>query len=542
MADLENAPTDADLPEEEVVAAPTDAPSEVPTASPPSAEDDRASRRVGSGKGRAITLVSLRVVRGLVGAAAAVVVIGAVGLVPLPTIGIEPLAVTVEPEPADLLQLCAGSLLRLGDDTGANAGQATAVGTPTLTVGADGGAATTVPLPQSDAGTGGTTQAPAVLGLEASPDAALGGAQSQTSSGAGGLAGLAATGCAEPTSSTWLVGGAATVGRTTLLLIANPTAVAAEVAIHMWGESGAITAPGMAGIDVGPGEQRVLPLAGFAPGIAAPIVHVEARGGQVVAALQTSVIRVLDPGGLDMIGAVAPPATESVVPAVRIFDELGVSSALGLADHEDLEAIARVGNPGEVDATVEVSVLPTVADGAATSFEISVPAGTVTDVQLSSALELGAAPFSDGTYSVEFHSDAPVVTAVRASTTPAPAAGVDGVPQPGPVDLAWFASAVPLHDDVVIAVADAPAPVLVAVNPENAERVLLLEPIGGGEPITLVLPPARAASVALERDTAYRVTDAEGVRIGVTFAATGRLAGYTVRSPREADGAIVVRP
>jgi len=92
------------------------------------------------------------------------------------------------------------------------------------------------------------------------------------------------------------------------------------------------------------------------------------------------------------------------------------------------------------------------------------------------------------------------------------------------------------------AVADAPAPVLVAVNPENAERVLLLEPIGGGEPITLVLPPARAASVALERDTAYRVTDAEGVRIGVTFAATGRLAGYTVRSPREADGAIVVRP
>lgn len=523
MADLENAPTDADLPEE-------------------SAEEDQPQRRTGSGMARAITLVSLRVVRGLIGAAAAVVVIATVGLVPLPTVSIEPLAVTVEPEPADLLQLCPGSLLRLGDDTGANAGQASAVGTPTLTIDADGGSVTTTPLPQSDAGTGGTPQAPAALGLAAAPDAALGGAQSQASSGAGGLAGLAATACAEPTSSAWLAGGAATVGRTTLLLVANPTAVAAEVSIRMWGESGEVTAPGMAGIDVGPGEQRVLPLAGFAPGIASPIVHVEARGGQVVAALQTSVIRVLDPGGLDVVGAVAAPAMESIVPAVRIFDELGVSSALGLADHEDLEAIARIGNPGDADATVEVSVLPTVADGAATSFEITVPAGTVTDVPLSSALELGAAPFPDGSYSVQFRADAPVVTAVRASTTPDPAAGADGVPQPGPVDLGWFTSAVPLRGDVVIAVADAPDPVLVAVNPENVERTLLLEPLDGGEPLAVVLPPARAASVALERDTGYRVTDAEGVRIGVTFATTGRLAGYTVRSPRQADGPIVVRP
>src|SRR5690606_24170012 len=73
------------------------------------------------GMGRTVTVISLRVVRGLAGMAAAAAVIAAVGLVPLPTLGITPLATTVEPEPADLLALCPGATLRLGDETGANA-------------------------------------------------------------------------------------------------------------------------------------------------------------------------------------------------------------------------------------------------------------------------------------------------------------------------------------------------------------------------------------------------------------------------------------
>jgi len=295
-------------------------------------------------------------------------------------------------------------------------------------------------------------------------------------------------------------------------------------------------------IEVKPGEQRVLPISGFAPGIVSPIVHVEARGGQVVSALQTSVIRVLDPGGVDVVGAGSSPATTTVVPAVRIYDELGVSSSLGLSDREDLEAVARVGNPGDADATVEVSLLPTTERGAATSFEIEVPAGTVTDVPLSSAQELGAAPFPDGSYSVVFASDVPVVAAVRTSTTPVPTESRAGEPQPGPVDLAWFSSSPALRGDALVAVADAPRPVLVAVNPDNVERTLTLEPVDGGDAIELVLPPARTAAVSLVPGAGYLVRDAEGVRIGVTFASSGRIAGYTVRSPREADTAIVIRP
>src|SRR5690349_12313588 len=101
MADLENTPTDDGLPAE--LAKNQDAQDAVvqeDTAQEDAVQEDAVQEdtaqapadappaRTGSGRGRGstITLVSLRVVRGLVGAAAAALVIGAVGLVPLPTV------------------------------------------------------------------------------------------------------------------------------------------------------------------------------------------------------------------------------------------------------------------------------------------------------------------------------------------------------------------------------------------------------------------------------------------------------------------------
>src|SRR5690606_426684 len=199
------------------------------------------------------------VVRGLAGLAAAAAVIAAVGLVPLPTLGITPLATTVEPEPADLLALCPGAALRLGDETGANAGKPFTVGRPELTVASEGVVARE-PLARSDADGGGSDRAPTLLRVAPSDAAALAAAQAQQLDGEGDLRGLAVTGCAEPTSSAWLVGGATTLGRTTLLLLANPTPVEAEVEVEMWGDAGPISAPGMTGIAVPASGQRVLAL------------------------------------------------------------------------------------------------------------------------------------------------------------------------------------------------------------------------------------------------------------------------------------------
>jgi hypothetical protein len=525
--------------EEEAV----EAPAEPDAAAEPEREPAPHSSVSTPGMGRTVTVISLRVVRGLAGMAAAAAVIAAVGLVLLPTIGVTPLATTVTPEAADLLALCPGATLRLGDETGANAGQPFSVGAPDLTV-ASTGTPARAPLTRSDADSGGTNRAPMLLRLPPSDDAVLVAAQSQNldGDGDGGLRGLAVAGCAEPTSSAWLVGGATTVGRSTLLLLANPTSVEAEVEVTMWGESGRVMAPGMKGIAVPANGQRVLALSGFAPDLASPMVHVEARGGQIVAALQTSVTRVLDPGGVDFVAAGTAPSREVVIPAVRIADAAGVASSLGLEGYEDLEAIVRVGNPGEETALVEVSVTPTTEQGTATSFQLQVPAGQAVDTALASALELGAEPFADGSYTVTLHADSPVVGAVRASTSPAPTTDADGDLQPSGADLAWFASASGLSGDVAIAVADADAPVLVAAATDRAAHTLTLTPIDGGDAITLEVPGTGSVAVALERDTGYLLSGSKGVAVAVTFAAPGELGGYSITSPRAADSPIVIRP
>jgi hypothetical protein len=533
-------PEAAEIDAPEIDAPEVEAPeAEVPavTDAPAAPEPAEAS---GPGLGHAVTIISLRVVRGLAGMAAAAAVIAAVGLVPLPTIGITPLASTVEPKPADLLAVCPGAVVRLGDETGANAGRAFPVGTPEVTVVSDGGTPSRTPL-ASDTEGGGSAQAPTLVRLAPSDDAVLAAAQSQ-SLDKGGLHGLAAAGCAEPTSSAWLVGGATTVGRTTVLLLANPTEVEAEVEVSMWGESGAVTAPGMKGITVPAGGQRVLALSGFAPDLVSPIVHVEARGGQVVAALQASVTRVLDPGGLDLVSAGAAPARELVIPAVRIADAEGVASSLGFEGYEDLEAVVRIGNPGDATATVEVSVVSTTEGGPATSFQLQVPPGQVSDTSLATALPLGAEPFTDGSYTVTLRADLPVVAGVRTSTIPAPTTGADGELQPGGADLAWFASASGLTNESTIAVAHAPGAVLVAASTDGAAHTLTLTPVDGGEDISVDVPATGSTATRLDGDTGYLLRGAEGVAAGLSFAGTGRLAGYPLVAPRAADSPIVIRP
>jgi hypothetical protein len=494
------------------------------------------------GVGRRVTLVSLRIVRGLVGTAAAAVVVAAVGLVPLTTLGVEPLGTLVEPAPADLLMACPGALLRLGDDTGANAGQVFPVGRADVTVASHPSGVEQTPLTGGDAAGSAGGQAPSALRLAASDDATLTAAQQQAADGAGDLRGLAATGCVEAGSSAWFVGGATTVGRTAILQLVNPTAVDADVTLELWGESGPVSAPGMSGITVPAGGRIALPLSGFAPDLVSPVVHVEARGGQVAGWLQTSVVRVLDAGGVDLVSTGTAPAREAVIPGVRLFDTTGVASSLGIDGFDDLEAVVRLGNPGDAPAHVEVSLALAATGGVTSSFEVTVDPGVVGDTPLASALELGADPLPDGEYLVSVRSDEPIVAGVRTSTIPVPTTDAEGGLVASTADLAWFASASPLDADAVLAVADAADPVLVAVATDGEPHTLRLEPIAGGEPIAVAVPASGPVAVPLDADTGYRIRDAGGVAAALSFAAAGQLAGYPLSSPRASDSPLLVRP
>lgn len=547
MADLDNPPADGDdvdgLAEstestETTEAVDAAAEGDVAGAPEPSGEpelvdaapDQHGADNHGADRARTAAIASLRVVRGLVGVGLAAALAAAVGLVAAPSASIDTLSVVVDPQQSDLLRACPGPLLRLGDAGGGNAAQTFAVGSPEITISSLGGDPSTSPLGADGAATS--------LILAAGDDAALAGTQSQRASGRDGLAGLAIASCTEPTSSSWLMGGATTVGRTALLVLTNPTEVPADVTVKMWGENGPISAPGMSGLRVAPGGQRVIPLSGFATDLVAPMVHIDARGGQVTATLQTSVIRVIEPGGVDIVTAGSAPSGYVVVPAVRISDSAGVSGALGRIDHEDLDAIARIGNPGSTDADVEVSVRSATPGGVGTSFVVPVPAGQVVQMSLSAGFALGEGPLPDGSYTVSFVSDEPIVAAVRASTTPAVADGAEA----GPVDLAWFASASALRGDTLITTARAGDPVLVIDNPDAAARIVSVEPQDGSSPQQVEVPASGSAAVALAPGTGYLLRGVDATRIGVSYAETGLLSAQTVRPTRQAESSIVVRP
>ncbi|MEO8529380.1 MAG: DUF5719 family protein [Pseudolysinimonas sp.] len=504
-------------------------------------------------------VIGARIVTGAIASGVALVVVAAVGLIPLPTFSAEPRAATIQPAAADQVRVCPGAAVRLGDETGGQADSAFAIGAPTVISAAVEGQLGAAPLPNSDAGSGGTSAAPQVLRVPPSEGALLAGAQSQDVD-APDFHGLTSAVCAEPSGSIWLVGGALAVGRTTLLMVANPTDVDSQVSLEIWGEHGAVTAPGMAGIQVAAGTQVTLSLAGFAPGLVSPVVHVTARGGRVVADLQQSIVRGLDAVGVETIGGSADPSMAVVVPGVRILDAVGTARASALADWQDVIAAVRIATPGGVDATVTVRVVPETAGVLGASFNISVPAGTVVELPLDSEAEAETVDgsggdtsgngseelrFGDGRYTVFIDSDQPVVAGVRATTAEDSASNSDTVDSSStvvpPSDFAWFSSTPALGDTTLITVPNAPEPVISIVNPGSDDvQAELTSRAGGSVPIQLLVPAGGTVSVVVPPGSSYLLTGGTGLGVAVTSAAPGQLAAFVVSSPRPVSGPIVI--
>lgn len=486
--------------------------------------------------------VGARLAGGTVAAGAAVVVVLGVALLPLPGRLAEPRTITVEPAPAAQQRVCPGAAMRFGDESGAQADVAFAIGSPDVEGGVVDGALERSRLTGVDAGAG-ASAAPETLRVPPGDGSLVAGAQLQEVD-APDFRGLTAAACGEPSGSSWLVGGATTVGRTTSVLLANPTDVPAQVSLAVYGETGPVSGPGMSGIDVPAGGQTVVSLAGVAPGLVSPVVHVTARGGRVVATLQHSVVRGLDAVGVETVGAGADPAPSLVVPGVRIADTVGTGRASALPGWEDIEPVVRIGVPGDEPATVTVRVVPE-GDAVGASFEVEVEPGHVSEVTLFAGPqgEGDTNALADGAYSVFLDADVPVVAGVRASTA------VDTGQDAGPSDLfaapasdlAWFAAAPALDDSVLLVVPDGPDPLVTVANPTAEEATLELVPQSGGAAIPLVVPAGRAASVAVAPG-GYLVSGTGGLSASVSLAGPGMLASFAISPPRPVAGPVVVHP
>ncbi len=512
-------------------------------------------------------VIGARIASGTVAAGVAAVVIAAIALLPLPTLGPQPRTVTVAPAPADQVRVCPGATMRVGDETGGSTDSVFAIGAATSTGVVDGdvvdggvvegddvegGELERARLTSADPAAS-PASAPEVLRTPPGDGALVAGAQSQDVD-ASDFRGLAVASCAEPSGSIWLVGGAMTVGRSTLLLLANPTDVPSRVSLEIFGEDGRVSAPGMSGIDVPANGQRVLSLAGFAPGVASPIVHVTARGGRVVADLQQSIVRGLDAVGVETIGGGADPTESLVVPGVRIVDTVGTNRASALADWQDVRPAIRLAVPGDAGGQATVRVVPETPGAVGTSFEVELEPGTVVEMPLDFGAPEGGVPdaaeedrprgLEDGIYTVFVDAEVPVVAGVRASTAvdSGEESAPDAILDAPDSDLAWFAAAPPLGEEALIVVPAAPSPLVSIVNPTADDVDIELAPrAAGGEPTLVAIPAGGSLSIPVDPG-AYLLWGAQGLSIAVTFAAPGALAAIVVSPARPVAGSLVVHP
>jgi hypothetical protein len=489
--------------------------------------DSRAQTPQRSPKGSAGAAVRLggRLAAGLVVGVGAVAVVLASAVIPAPTLGAAPEAIAVTPVPTTQQLACAGSVLRLGSATGENATSTTPLGTPSTTRGATEGEATIAVLDTPDGGNKGIGAPSIVSAVGENSTSRLAGAQSQYVS-LGDFRGLAASTCSRPSSDVWLVGGATTTGRTTLLTLSNGGTLASTVTLELWGDEGRIDAPGTSGIVVPARSQRVLSMAGFAPGRTAIAVHLTSHGGPIGANLQQSIVRGIDPGGVEILGPVATPATMTVIPGVVVTGSTVVETNLGRAGYDDLSTIVRAMAAGGAATTATVSIVPETPGLDGASFEMDLPADTVVDVPVEG--------LGDGSYTVVVTAEEPVVAAVRTSAMLDAALG-------GTTDVAWFIAAPALAADGFLAIAPGPTPQLHIANPGTATAKLSVHERGGATS-TVTVPAGSAVVIDVEGSGIYSISGADGLFASVSYTGAGQLASYVVDNSTTPELPVKVYP
>nr|WP_255480421.1 DUF5719 family protein [Quadrisphaera sp. RL12-1S] len=263
-----------------------------------------------------------------------------------------------------------------------------------------------------------------------------GAATSVTTSG--DLRGLSTPACAAPQEQTWLVGGGTGVGRSTRLVLADAAQTPTTVDVTVLTATGAQQPSALQGLSLGPGEQRSVLLEGVLESVVdsasaggaastsgAPLaVQVRSSAGPVASWLVESVLHGLVPGGTEVVGPAAAPATSLVVP--------------GIAATGSQPAVLRLANPGTDPVVARFAVVG--ASGA------SVPAGTApaTAVPPQSVVDVPLPGLPSGGVALSVQADGPVLAGVRTDTAPTG----DGT-QPG--DLAWTAATPPLSGPTLVA-------------------------------------------------------------------------------------------
>lgn len=448
---------------------------------------------------------------------AAAVAIAGVGIVlaPWPGLAQEPVALTAAPPATASVATCGGPLLAAGRDSAA-ASAVTDAAPQSVTAGAsDGSTPTSVSLTAATvAGGAGPVSVTAEPVDDVRTDVAgAGAAQIEASD----LRGFAASACTRAAMESWLVGGSGATGAADLVVLANPGEVAARVTLTIYGAEGATTPAAGADVRIAAGTQRVIPLAALALGEASPVIQVTASEAPVRASLQTSITRILLPGGVDQVTATVAPVPDLVIPGVQ------VAEAPGAADASNVPALLRMLSPQAAG-----SAIITVWNGSGQVGE----AQTVEYIA-GVPLELDLTGLAIGSYTVRVGSSSPITGAVWSTTGFGEGA-----------DFAWFVAADDLTAPALVAVAAGPSPSLqLSSSSTEAEIVDVVSDAGAGESRQVTVPAGGDATVTVDSGQVYQIVPGTGgVRAAVAYTAGGQLAGYPVSASDIAAASIAVFP
>ncbi|GAA4175588.1 DUF5719 family protein [Gryllotalpicola koreensis] len=464
-----------------------------------------------------LTRAGVRVLAGAAGLAASAVVALAAFTLPLPSAHAQPASRTVTPVPASASVACPGGLLSLG--AGGSAGSTAALtllGESTVVSGGGSGTPSAVALKAVDA-SGSSPQAFELPAKGAGAEPLLAAAES-TSVRTEEVRGLAAANCAQPDFEQWLVGGATSLGATTLVVLGNPGDVAATVEIDAYSEQGLAEAAGGKGILVQPHTQQVVPLSGLVPNATATVVRVTSTGGTVSAQLQESEISGVTPQGAEWIGPGASPAKKLVIPGA-VVDTTGIKGATATDDGDGGVPVLRVLPAGTKDAKLTIGVKADKGGSGGTATTSTVSHGVVSEIPLE---HLG-----NGTYTVTVESTEPVVAAVHTGTVDAKTGS----------DFAWYAAAPALSGAVALPVAPGPAATLHLANTSGAAVTVKLAGPGGG---SIAVPAGASISRGLKSSGVLTTSDAQGLYASISYKTKGQLAAYVVYPTSTSASALTV--
>lgn len=420
-----------------------------------------------------------------------------------PGIENEAAQVSVRPTAGDTTLVCSGSFRAIGRDV-QNAQQMSSAGEPALTVDSNG--------PRADS----EIAAPDVVDATTGPKRFVGSAEPGGTSlvaasesitlAAGDLSGLAASACREPRTESWLLGGTVETGTSDLILLSNPGDVTATATLTVFGTEQAPTTT-----LVPAGTQIAVPLASIAAGLQQPVVRITAAGAPLRAVLQSSLIRTLDPSGIDLQDTAGVPSTAATFAGVQVVTDASDS---------------------------EVTVLRLMATDQATTASITVRAGKKvvqqTSVPLDAATPVGVnlEGLDVGVYSVSVEAESPIVGAVWQST--GATAGTD---------FSWMTAAPEITSEMLVAVPVGPSPRLHLVNSGEVDTTVTLAPTNGAAGAEVTVPAGASVVVDALANTTYALAvDDGGVHAAVVLSDVNQLAGWPLWPAASERKAITVYP